>query len=221
MNEGAGMTDGADVSEAADMDAQGAAAIIQEARERAQHEFGISHPVVYATWGLLYLIAYGAIWLSVRGQHPYQAPTTPAIVTVYLAVAVAVVVMLVVMNRAVAGVGGRSAQQRRIAYLTLIIGWLGVLLMEAALRHAGASEGVIGVFGATGPILLAGLVVAASSAVRLDWTPFGLGIWLIAVAALSGFAGPAAVWAIGGLATGLPLLLVAAIAAIAERRSRA
>ena len=217
MNEGAGMKDGADVSEAPGMDAQGAAAIMQDARERAQQELSINHPVLYATWGLLYLVAYGAIWLSVRGQHPYQAPTTAAIVTVFLAVAVAVVVMLVALNRAVGGVGGRSAVQRRILSLSFIIGWVGVLLMEAALRHAGASEGVIGVFGATGPILLSGLVVAAASAIRLEWTAFGLGIWLIAVAAISGFAGPAAVWGISALAVGVPLLLLAAIAA---RRGR-
>jgi hypothetical protein len=217
VNEEPVMNEGADVHESADMDPRGAAVIMQDARERAQHELGIRHPVIYATWGLLYLIAYGVIWLSVRGQHPYRAPTTAAIVGVFVAVSVAVVVVLVVMNRAVAGVGGRSALQRRIALLSLVIGWLGVLLMEAALRHAGASEGVIGVFGAVGPILLAGLVVAASSAVQLDWTMFGLGIWLIVVAGISGFAGPAAVWAVDALAAGIPLLLMAGLAA---RRSR-
>lgn len=211
------MNDGADTNEAADMDARGAAVIMQDARERAQHELGIRHPVIYATWGLVYLVAYGLIWLSVRGQHPYQAPTTAAIGGVFAVVSVAAVVVLVVMNRSLAGVGGRSALQRRIAVLSLITGWLGVLLMEAALRHAGASEGVIGVFGAVGPILLVGLVVAATSAVHLDWTDFGLGVWLIAVAGISGFAGPAAVWAVDALAAGLPLLLMAVITAWQSR----
>jgi hypothetical protein len=37
----------------------------------------------------------------------------------------------------------------------------------------------------------------------------GLGLWLIAVAAVGGFAGPLGVWAVGSLADGLAFLLLA------------
>jgi hypothetical protein len=39
----------------------------------------------------------------------------------------------------------------------------------------------------------------------------GLGIWLVAVVAVGGFAGPAGVWAVDALAAGLAYLLMAAI----------
>jgi DNA-binding transcriptional ArsR family regulator len=53
---------------------------------------------------------------------------------------------------------------------------------------------VIGVFTASSPLLVAGVVLVASTAAWLNWCLFGLGIWLIAVAAVSGFAGPAGAW---------------------------
>jgi type IV secretory pathway TrbD component len=52
---------------------------------------------------------------------------------------------------------------------------------------------VISVFTASSPLLVAGVVLVAGTAAWLNWYAFGLGIWLIAVAAFSGFAGPAAV----------------------------
>jgi hypothetical protein len=87
----------------------------------------------------------------------------------------------------------------------------GVLTLESALFHAGASWPVIGVYGATAPVLMGGLLLAAGSALRLDWTAFGLGMWTIVVAVGGAYAGPVAVWAVEALAGGLALILVAAI----------
>ena len=86
-----------------------------------------------------------------------------------------------------------------------------MLILEAALDHAGASRGVIGVYGAAAPTLLAGVVIAASSALRQEWSVLGLGLWLLAVGAGAGFAGPAAVWGVTALAGGTSLLLIAGI----------
>jgi hypothetical protein len=72
--------------------------------------------------------------------------------------------------------------------------------MQPALRHVGAGHGVISVFTASSPLLVAGVVLAAGTAAWLNWYAFALGARLIAVAALSGFAGPAGVWAVDALA---------------------
>ena len=68
MNEGTGMRNGAHASEGAGMDAQGAAVIMGEAQERARRELTVDRPAIFASWALVYLIGYGAVWLSVRGQ---------------------------------------------------------------------------------------------------------------------------------------------------------
>ena len=61
------MQDSADAEEGTGMDVEDAAAIMQQARQRAEHELSVSYRLLFATYGLLYLIGYGTVWLSVRG----------------------------------------------------------------------------------------------------------------------------------------------------------
>ena len=207
--EGVGPASGTDPGQVTDLDLAQAAVILRESEAKARQELSINHPAMYLTWGLVYLIGYGAIWLSVRDQHPYTAPAPAAILGVFLLAAAALAVTAMIVSRATSGVGGGSDRRRRLTYLGLAVGYIGVLVMEAALRHAGASQGATGVFGAAGPILLIGIVFVIGAPDRPDWSAFGLGIWLIAAAALSGFAGAAAVWGVLALAAGAGFLATA------------
>jgi hypothetical protein len=212
MNEDVDMKGGADLDESADIDAQGAAAIMQEASERARRELRVMHPVVFASAGVAWLLGYGAIWLSVRGQHPYLGPAPEAAVIQVVLVGVAVAIAASVIGRATSGVGGLSAVQRRVSILALALGIVAVLVLEAAIDHAGASRSVVfGVFQAAAPVLIVGVVYVANSAVRLNWTMLGMGAWLVAVASGGAFAGPVGVWAVTALAGGLGYVLVAVL----------
>ena len=211
MSQGVAMQDSADAEEGTGMDVEDAAAIMQQARQRAEHELSVSYRLLFATYGLLYLIGYGTVWLSVRGQRPYHGPGSTALVVLTLLAAAAVVVTVVVVGRAFSGVGGWSARQRRVALLSYGIAIVGVYLLEEALFQAGASWSVIGIYGATAPMLVTGMAYAFSSAFVANWSVFGLGVWLIIVAGTSAFAGPVGVWAVGALAAGLAFLLVAAV----------
>jgi len=193
------------------MDAQRASDIIQEARNRATRALVIRRPVLFAVWGVAWLAGDGAIWLSVRGQRPYAGPTPAALMTLTFILAAATVVTVILVGRAASGVGGLSAARRRLLLLAYLAGFVAVLVLEAAIDHAGASRGVVGVYGAAAPVLLAGVVVAASAAALLDWPVFGLGCWFLVVGAGSGFAGPVAVWAVSALAGGAALLLASAL----------
>jgi hypothetical protein len=197
--------------EETDLDAQSAALLMAQARERAERELTIPHPVMFLLWGLVYLVGYGAIWLSVRDQRPYTAPAPLAITAVFVIATVALAFTVAIIGRAASGVGGGSDARRRSYFVSLGAGYIGFLIVEAALRHAGASEGVIGVFGAVGPFLVIGVAFAASSAARLDWVTFGLGIWLIAGAAAGGFAGPATAWGVEALTVGAGFLAAGAV----------
>ncbi len=209
------MSEAIDMHENADedmgTDVQRAAVILADARVQARHQLRLRYPVLLATWGLMYLLGYGALWLSVRGQHPYQGPTPAALLALTIIVAAAMAITVVLVGRAVSGIGGSSALQRRVYVLASVAGFVGLLTLEAALDHAGASRAVLGVYGAAAPILLTGMIYAASSAIWLDWTVFGLGLWLVAVAAGSGFAGPVTVWAVDALGAGIAFLAAAAI----------
>src|SRR5580700_9749196 len=134
--------------EQAGFDPQSAAAIVAEAAAHAERELTVRRQPIYLIWGLVYLVVYGAIWLSVRGQRPYQGPSGPVLGVVVAAVAIGAMVTAGVVQRSAGGVGGTSAGQRRIYLLAVVAGYIGVLTMEAAIDHAGASRAVIGSFGA-------------------------------------------------------------------------
>jgi hypothetical protein len=213
MNEETGITSAPGSGETAAMDAQGAAAIMRQARERAGSELRIRRPVLFVTWGLAVLIGYGAMWLSVRGQHPYRGPAWPTLLLALLLLAIAAIVTAQVVDRAASGVGGRSEMQRGIFVLALAAGYAALLLEKTAVASAGASRPVQVVLGVTAPMLAAGLVFVASSAIGtgLNWPRLILGVWLLAVAAGASWAGPVTVLAVCALAGGGGVLLMAAV----------
>jgi hypothetical protein len=211
MNEETSMKD--DTGEAAGMDARGAAVIIRAAREQARRELRVSRPVLFVTWGLVVLIGYGAMWLSVRGQHPYHGPAWQTVLLAFLLFLAAAGATANVVDRAASGVGGRSELQRGIFALSLIAGFAALEIEKQALSHAGASRPLVALFGQAIPLLAAGLVFVASSAAkaRLNWPRLALGIWLLAVAASGAWAGPVTNLAVCALAGGGGILLMAAI----------
>jgi hypothetical protein len=213
MNEEAGTTSAPESGEAAAMDAQGAAIIMANARERAGSALRIRRPALFVTWGLVLLIGYGAIWLSVRGQRPFHGPAWPALLLSLLLVVLALGITAQVVDRAASGVGGRSEVQRGIFALAVVAGYAALLIEKTAVASAGTSLPVQAVLGYAAPMLAAGLVFVASSATtgRLDWARLSLGIWLLAVAAGATWGGPVTAPAVCALAGGGGILLMAAI----------
>jgi hypothetical protein len=203
------MQDGAD--EETGMGLQQASAIMQEARDRARRALVVRRPVLLAVWGAAWVVSDGAIWLSVRGQRPYNGPTPADLLTLTMVIAAATLFAVIYIGRARTGVGGLSALQRRILLLSYLGGYVALFTLEAAIDHAGAGRAVLGVYGAAAPVLLVALIIAASGAVFLDWSLLALGLWLLAVAAGGGFAGPVTVWAVSALAGGGALLVMAVI----------
>jgi hypothetical protein len=167
------------------MDAQGAAVIMQQARERAGSELRVRRPLLFVTWGLALLIGYGAMWLSVRGQHPFHGPAWRALLLSFLLLLIALIITAQIVDWAASGVGGRSEVQRVIFVLAVVAGYAALLIEKTAIASAGASRPVQAVLGATAPMLAAGLVFVATSAVaaRLNWARLAVGLWLLAVAA--------------------------------------
>ncbi len=206
--EGADMKDGTD--EGTGMDAAAAAAIIAEAGDRARNRLRPDHRVRFIVWGLLYLVGYGLTWLSVRRQQPFHGPEPAAYATLAL-LALAVVLVSVEQVGSETGVRGPSAIRRRAFLLSALAGYAAMFTLEGALARAGASRPVLVVFEAAAPILILGLLYLAGSVRIPDWTAAGLGLWLVIVAAASGYAGPRTVWGIDALAVGPAFLLAAAI----------
>ena len=116
-----------------------------------------------------------------------------------------------ILNRAARGVGGVTARSRLIIYLSVTAGLVAVFAIEGGLRSSGASIGTTDLVGASGPILVSGLACAGSALAWRRPDMSALGLWLIAVAAGSIFAGAATAWGIDALAPAAGVLVVLAV----------
>jgi hypothetical protein len=192
------------------MSVQEAAAVVEDARARARRELVICAPLVYAAWGLTLLLGYGAMWLSVRGQHPYTGPSGGSIAVVLALAALAVAAVVVIVSKTVAGIDGRSARLRSIILRTYATGYLILLCVQVAIKGS-VSARTFAFVAFAGPLLLAGLTYVLASAVGLDRTAFALGAWLVIVGVSCAWRAPAAILATCALAGGGAFLLMAVI----------
>jgi hypothetical protein len=209
MNETAGTAGGS----GGGLDPRSAAAIMTQAGERARRELRVRRPVVFVTWGVVVLAGYGAMWLSVRGQHPVTGPAWETLLLAFLLILAAAGITANVVDRAAQGVGGRSQLQRGIFCLALVAGFAALEIVKQALWQAGLSHQLAALLGEAIPMLVAGLVLLASSAMtaRPDWPRLALGLWLLAVAAGGTWAGPVTGLAVAALAGGGGIAAMAVI----------
>jgi hypothetical protein len=200
-------------------DPRQAAALLGQTTQQAQRKLEPSPPWLLALRALGVLAVCGAVWLSVRGQHPHKGPTA-----VVLPVLLAFVVLnfgatVAVARRATAGVSGRS-RLRRAEIAVMAAAWIGVFAAMGALAGAGVSHAyVYGQYPATVPLIVAGLAWAGIMAARANWRSCGAGLAVAVVGAVGTFAGPAGAWAVAGVGLCAALLGSAAVIAWRQRRS--
>jgi hypothetical protein len=189
------------------LDPREAARLLERTRRQAQRGLDFRSPWLSLLAAAVALVAFGAVWLSVRGQHPYKGPTAVALVVLYAVVLIRIGTVVYAHRRARAGVSGRSVSQQRAEGAALAVALVAVYVLMGALAHAGASDAVVyGVYVGTATLIVLGAFWAARSAVREDWQGLGTSIALMLVAAGSAFAGPRGVWLSDGVGCCVVLL---------------
>ncbi|TMD39864.1 MAG: hypothetical protein E6I89_04405 [Chloroflexi bacterium] len=111
MNEEQDKDENATLDEGGGFDPRAAARLLEQTTRRAKRQFEFPSPLLSLIQAAALLAAYGAIWLSVRGQNPYSGPSGTALLELYAFVGVAAVAVGLDGRRARAGVSGRSSQQ--------------------------------------------------------------------------------------------------------------
>jgi hypothetical protein len=199
-------------------DPQQAAALLDQTTQQARRKFQPYPPWLLVIRAVMVLAVCGAVWLSVRGQHPYKGPTAAVLPVVFAFVVVNFGATVAVASRATAGVSGRS--RLRPAEITVMaVAWIGVFVVMGALAGAGVSRAIVyGLYPATVPLIVAGLAWAGIMAARANWRACGTALAVAAVGAVGAFAGPAGAWAVAGV--GLFVVLLGSAAAIAWQRRR-
>ncbi len=204
--------DAATAGQDGSLDPRQAAVLLDQATRQARRRFQPSPPWLLATRAVMVLAALGAIWLSVRGQHPYRGPTAADIPVLVAFVVVNFAATVGVRRRATAGVSGRS----RFSQGEIIV----LVLAFAAAVVAMAGLGIAGVTFAwypTSVLVIPGLAWAAISAARANWLDLATGLSLVVIGIAGTFAGPAGSWAVAAVGLCVTLLSNAAVRARQQR----
>jgi hypothetical protein len=193
-----------------ELEPRAAVALLDQATRRAQRQFDPRPPLLVLLGAVLFPVAFGAVWWSVRGQHPYDGPAAWALVVLYAIVIGWSVVVVIVHRRVRAGIGGRSRERQKLEGAAFGVAWLAVYVLQEALHHAGAGHAIVyGIYPATAPFIVVGAAAAAYAAAREDGRQVGLAIAVVALGAGAAFAGPATVWLVMGIGLGILLLAYA------------
>jgi hypothetical protein len=200
-------------------DPRQAAALLDQTTTQTRRRLEPAQPWLLVIRGVLVLAALGAVWLNVRGQHPYQHPTAALIPVVIGFGILNMLATVTVARRATAGVSGRSRlRPAEIAVLAVI--WVGVFAAMGALAAAKVSDAVVyGWYPVAVPLILAGLAWAGITAARANWRGCGAALAVAVVGVAGAFAGPVGVWAVAGVGLCVTLLGSAAVIAWRQRRS--
>jgi hypothetical protein len=208
--------------EGAALDPKEAAQILEQTERQARRQFDPQPPLAVVVGGaLVFLFGYGAVWWSMRDQHPYSSgPALWSLGVLYGLIAVSAIAGSVIYNRAQSGVSGRARRQRQVQGVAIAAAGIGAWVVEGALRYRGVSfEIVYGVYGPTVPLIALAAAAAGINAVRESWLQLGVCIGIIAVASVSTFFGPLGAWGLTGLGCCLVLLVYAAVLVVQQRRA--
>ena len=191
-------------------DPRQAAALLDQTTHQARRKLAPSPPWLLATRAVAVLAALGAIWLTVRGQHPYKGPTGADIPILIAFIILNFAATVGVREHAMAGVRGRTRfRPAEITVLVLAFAATVVFMATAAVSFAWYPTTVL---------IVPGLAYAAIMAARAGWRSCGTGLAIAAVGVVGAFAGPAGSWAVA--AVGLCAVLLGNAAAIAWRERR-
>jgi hypothetical protein len=196
-------------------DPREAAALLNQTRRQARRQFEPAQPWLLVIRAVLVLAALGAVWLSVRGQHPYRGPGAWALLIVAAFVIVNYAATAAVRVRATAGIRGRS--RFTPAEITVMAAsWAAPFVVMAALGVTRDSQSA---YLLTVPLIVVGVVFAVLMALRADWRSCGTGLAVAVTGAVGASVGQAGAWAVTG--AGLCLTLLGSAAVIAWQLHRA
>ncbi|MGD0852312.1 MAG: hypothetical protein ABSA07_03025 [Acidimicrobiales bacterium] len=194
------------------LDPRDAAVLLSETKRKASVGLELNSLVLSVLGSFALPIGFGIIWWSVRHQHPYQGPTVDAIGLFYLLILVIDVVAVTTLRRTSRGVGGQYKKNRRMLAGMGGVGLIGTFTIMGALEHAHVSNVVVyGIYPATVPLLVGGLIGAVAASQREDWTVYFAALCISVVAAGAAFAGPAGAWAVSGFGCGAVFLVCAGV----------
>ncbi len=140
------------------MGAREAATLLERTQREARRGMDFRSPWLSLVAAAAVLVGFGAVWLSVRGQHPFKGPTVVSLVVLYALVAIRIGTVLYAHHHASAGVSGRSVRLRRAEAAAVAAGLVAVYVLMAGLVDDGARHASFyWVYGVTATLVILGM----------------------------------------------------------------
>lgn len=182
------------------LDAREAARLLQQSTRDARREFGLRPPLAIVSGGMVILLAYGALWLSVRGQHPYSGPSLGVVGLVYAVVAISIGVSARIYQRATAGISGPAIRQQRVEGVAILLFYIASPVIQGAMKHYGASHAIVyGVVPAAVPLIVIGTTLLGVAGTKADWPQFGAAVVVVSAGIVAIYVGPIGAWLVAGI----------------------
>jgi hypothetical protein len=185
--------------------------LLDQTTQQARRKLAPSPPWLLATRAVAVLAVCGAIWLNVRGQHPYRGPTASVMPVLIAFIVLNFGATVGVRERALAGVRGRT--RLRPAEITVMV--LAVAVVPVIMLALHAARVSFALYPTT-VLIVPGLAWAAVLGAREGWRRSATGLAVAVIGIPGAFAGPAGAWAVAGV--GLCVVLLGRVAAIAWRQ---
>jgi hypothetical protein len=202
------------------LDPREASRLLEQTTRDARRRFNLTSPLLSLLGAVVVLVALGAVWLSVRGQHPYKGPTGAGLAVMYGILFCWIGVVVAFRRRAMAGLSGRTIRQQRAYGAAVATALVGVSVFQGVLKHDGVSLAIVyGVYPLTAQLIALGALGAVIAASREEWPGFGVGITIALVATGSAFAGPRGVWLSDAIGCCVVVLGFAAVQVWLDRSS--
>ncbi len=167
---------------------------------------------ILGTWGLAWLVGFGAFYLaSPRGPGPYL-PSWAAGVVLGVAFASAVAVSVEEGVWRGRGVEGPSRQVGAMHGWSWLLAFAALYGVNLGLIHQGLPSGLQPLLWSGSSLLVVGLLYLAGGMIWTDRVQYGLGAWTLVTGAASVSAGVPANFAVLSLAGGGGFLVAAALA---------
>jgi hypothetical protein len=181
--------------------------------ERQRRQAALTRPsnaVLFAVWGLAWLIGYGAMWLS--GRH---GEVSPASAIVFGACVLAgLVATFWHVRRRLHGVAGSGPRTGALFAGAWVVGYAAQGMTIGGLANAGASDDLVQLVANATGALVVGLLFLAGGMMWRSPGMYGLGAWMCLVAGAAALVGLPGSYLVMALAGGGGMLVAAGLEAL-------
>lgn len=165
--------------------------LLNDQQKSVTSQFGSIAWTVSATWGVAWLVGFGAVWLIDGLKPAFSIPESTGFIILGIVVSIAIVVSIVAGVST--GRGVRTPRQDNFAAAAYGCTWslsmIGIWLFGMALISQGMDETSIEFYFSSGFVLMTGVMMAVTSAVWKMKSALAIGVWLVVIAAVAPFFG--------------------------------